>query len=68
MYLGFAVGDLHLPPREFWNMTMCELMTAYAHLLPAEEVKKTKKFKPFTDEEQAVFAELERKFGNGTNK
>ena len=61
MYLGFAVGDLHLPPREFWQMTMCELMSAYAHILPEEDKKK--QFVPFTDEEKAIFEEMERKYG-----
>lgn len=50
-------------------MTMCELLSAYAHLQPdEEETKKKKEFVPFTDEEKAVFEELERKFGNGTDK
>jgi hypothetical protein len=65
MYLGFAVGDLHLPPREFWQMTMTELMAAYAHLLPKEE--KQTGFKPFTEEEKQILENLERKFGNANN-
>jgi len=53
-YLGVAVGQWHLPPREFWAMTMIEFCSATAALI----VERSGEFAGFDDEETAILRDM----------
>jgi hypothetical protein len=55
--MGLALGELHWSAQQFWDSTVRELMTAYAYLVP----EPVNTFKPFTDEEKAVFEEIKER-------